>query len=132
MLDVGREEQRLVLTADRLVLQLRESDHVYIVRAKDKRAQFEEVVRTFSVDLDPEQIMSRCTYCGGTFGVSTVRFEDLPSECTVPEGVRELHDEFWVCTGCGKVFWQGEHYKNALQNLTKRCQLLNLSRDAAK
>jgi uncharacterized protein len=128
MLDIGRAEQRLVLTADRLVRQQRDSNHVYLVQAKSKREQFEEVVRMFRIELHPEQIMSRCTFCGGTFGGSTVRFEDLPVECTVPEAVKELHSEFWVCTGCQKVFWQGDQYKSSMQNLTQRCQLLNLSK----
>ena len=125
MLAVGTAEQRLVLTGDRLVLRMRGSEHAYLVRAKDKRAQLREVLSTFGVQLDPAQIMSRCTFCGGTFGERTMTFAELPAACTVPEAVRGLHDEFWVCTGCRKVFWQGEQYESAMRNLSNRCRRLS-------
>ncbi len=30
----------------------------------------------------------------------------------VPEGVRDMQAEFWRCTSCGKVFWEGGHWRN--------------------
>ncbi|XP_023339839.1 exonuclease mut-7 homolog isoform X2 [Eurytemora carolleeae] len=32
---------------------------------------------------------------------------------TVPQGVLEKHSEFWVCSSCGKVYWQGSHWEKA-------------------
>ncbi|WP_054853398.1 MULTISPECIES: Mut7-C RNAse domain-containing protein [Vulcanisaeta] len=28
----------------------------------------------------------------------------------VPQGVLLRHSEFWLCTGCGKVYWVGSHH----------------------
>ena len=99
----------------------RDSAHVYLVHESKKREQLTEVVKAFGIVLNADDIMSRCTYCGGTFLDAPLRFDELPPQSSVPTGVRELHDEFWVCSVCSKVFWQGGQYDNAVAQLTQRC-----------
>lgn len=132
MLELGIAEQRLVLTGDRQVLQQRDCAHVYLVHAIKKKDQLGEVVAKFAIVLDTRDIMSRCTHCGGSFLPRPLRFAELPPECSVPEGVHNKFDEFWVCGVCKKAFWQGGQYDHAVQQLTKRCVALGGASAARK
>jgi uncharacterized protein with PIN domain len=55
--------------------------------------------------------MGRCTTCNGPLrkmaGADTGRIgKDVPSHL-VDEG-----KEFWLCDRCGKIYWQGSHWRN--------------------
>lgn len=100
---------------------------MYVVAAQKKAAQLKEVVQAFSILLDPKDIMSRCTFCGGHFMARALQLDELPPECSVPVGIKDFHDEFWVCALCAKVFWRGQQYQSSVWNLTARCQELRMS-----
>lgn len=124
MLEVGIAEQRLVLTGDRAVIAMRDAAHAYLVRASAKKEQLAEVVAAFDIVLREEDIMSRCTHCGGDFLDRPLPFDELPPGCSVPAGVKEAVDAFWVCRRCCKAFWQGGQYASAVRSLTQRCRRL--------
>ncbi len=44
--------------------------------------------------------------------------EDLSPEAEVLAQVMQDISEFWVCRTCGKVYWWGNQYGNALPRLT--------------
>ena len=45
----------------------------------------------------------------------------------VPDGVIEKQDEFWACSRCGKVFWQGSHWdKVKIKTMQKQKQTQSL------
>jgi uncharacterized protein with PIN domain len=49
---------------------------------------------------------SRCMECNGDLSV-------VPPDAVedrVPAGVARHHDEFFLCAGCGRVFWHGSHW----------------------
>lgn len=52
--------------------------------------------------------------------------DDLSPEAAVPAQVKQDISEFWVCGTCGKVYWQGNQYGNALSRLTTRLDNLKL------
>ncbi len=35
----------------------------------------------------------------------------------VPEGVIAVREEFYACSGCGKIFWQGSHWERMKQQV---------------
>jgi hypothetical protein len=35
-------------------------------------------------------------------------------EGEVPGTVFDAHREFWLCSTCGKIYWQGKHWKTIL------------------
>jgi uncharacterized protein len=122
MIQKASEEQRVVLTADKVLLHARYSDHVYVLRAQTKKEQLAEVVRAFRLDLDAGTIMTRCNECGGTLVDRIFGPHDLPDPSCVPSGVLRDYTEFWVCSVCGKVFWQGKQYESAMTHLCQRIE----------
>lgn len=65
MLALGLTEQRVILTGDRIVPRASNSQHVYLVKATNKKEQLAEVVEAFDINLDTSSIMSRCNDCAG-------------------------------------------------------------------
>ncbi len=55
------------------------------------------------IDLD----RTRCPICNARLlRVSKDKVKDK-----VPRRVYELHDDFWICPRCGKVYWMGSHWR---------------------
>jgi len=54
---------------------------------------------------------TRCTVCNGALrkaGLEEVRGK-------IPGKVEKFQKEFWICTDCGKTYWEGGHWKNIIK-----------------
>lgn len=111
LVEVARRERRAVLTRDRGLLMHALVTHGYLVRRAAPRAQLKEVLERFDLwgSLRP---FGRCSLCNSL--VETVAKDEVAGR--LPGRTAQNHDEFWRCTGCGQVYWQGAHYRS-LQNL---------------
>ena len=103
-------EHRILLTRDRSLLKRSIITHGYFVRAFDPRQQLDEVIRRF--DLRKQIIpFGRCTRCNGKVeAVNKAAIEHLLEAKT-----RRYFDEFWQCTSCGQVYWEGSHVKHMIK-----------------
>lgn len=127
MVAKASQEQRVVLTCDKVVVCAQYSGSVYLLKGINKKAQFAEVVRAFSLSLKPDSIMSRCNECGGSLVDKIFKADELPAghmRDNIPAGVKAEYDEFWVCSVCAKIFWQGNQYQSAVEHLTQRIEAL--------
>lgn len=50
---------------------------------------------------------------------SPVLASELDDSSKVPDNIKEIHKEFWVCQKCGQAYWQGSQYGNAMQKLSE-------------
>ena len=108
--DTSAREHRILLTRDRNLLKRSIITHGYFVREFDPRKQLDEVIRRF--DLRNQIIpFGRCTRCNGT--VEAVNKETI--EHLLEPKTRQYFDEFWQCTSCGQVYWEGSHVKHMLK-----------------
>jgi uncharacterized protein with PIN domain len=103
---LSRAERRTILTRDRRMLQRREVDRGYFVRAVESEAQLREVVGRLQLEalLDP---FTRCRECN-------TPLEDVAREAVLdrlPGKVRGLYERFKRCRTCGRVYWEGSHYE---------------------
>jgi len=108
ILKTGIEQGRVILTADKELFKR-------VVKAGARgvlvsgSGELEDLVHILSkngissVDLDG--IGSRCSICNGLLE------EKRPDQVknSVPRKVAELHREFYQCTTCRKVYWEGGH-----------------------
>lgn len=123
MVAKASQEQRVVLTCDKVVVSAQYSSSVYLLKGINKKSQFVEVVKAFVLDLSPDSIMSRCNECGGSLVDRIFRADELPAghiRDNIPAGVIDEYDEYWVCAVCSKIFWQGKQYHAAVEHLTQR------------
>ncbi|KAL7714230.1 hypothetical protein QTN25_008298 [Entamoeba marina] len=64
----------------------------------------------------------RCTICGGKNVVVNDKADVKDKVC---EGVYNDIDQFWICEGCGKVFWVGAQTKNIIATYNKMMEIIN-------
>ena len=103
--DLSDREGRILLTRDQGLLKRRAIAHGYFIRETSAYRQLVEVLRRFGpLDLHP---FSRCLRCNGVL-------EDVPREtidAMLMPRTRAHYDRFHRCTGCGRVYWRGSHWR---------------------
>ena len=81
------------------------------------------------VRLEADPAKSRCPECGGPLRV--VRDKDS-LRGRVPPAALEAYDTFYVCTRCGRVYWEGSHWRNIRRVLAEARSLLARARGAGR
>ncbi len=106
LVKISAQQGRILLTRDRGVLKHSVVTRGYWLRETDSRRQAEEVVRRFDLarSLRPFTI---CMVCNGL--LTTVSKAEV--ERQVPQRTLEWCSEFQQCPGCGRVYWEGSHYR---------------------
>lgn len=76
-----------------------------------------ELRRKLGISL--EICVERCSLCNAPIRIAGEKDEDyLLSRDYVP---KELvgKEEFWICTNCGQVFWEGSHWKRIREQIER-------------
>lgn len=104
IVEISVAARRIVLTRDRGLLRNRRLTHGYLLRETDPLHQLEEIVRALDLGLriDP---YTRCLQCNGRLDA----LQRADAARLVPPRVRDSHQEFVRCRGCGRVYWPGSH-----------------------
>jgi uncharacterized protein with PIN domain len=105
IVDIAEDQQRIVLTRDRRLLQHARVTRGYWVRSTDPDDQVVEVVGRLQLErwMRP---LHRCLDCNG-------RLQPVPKAEVLHRlepMTRRHYSEFYRCEHCGKVFWKGSHY----------------------
>jgi hypothetical protein len=124
--NIADQQQRIVLTRDRALLQRKIITRGYFVREVRPRPQVKEVLARFDLYrlVDP---FKRCIRCNGDLqAVDKQAIEERLEPKT-----RQYFDTFRMCTSCGQIYWQGSHHARSLRlidELIKSQGLLNPAR----
>ena len=106
---LAADQQRVVLTRDRFLLQHRIITWGYFVRQVNPGPQLQEVADRFDLR-EQARPFSRCTLCNT---------ELLPVDKSrilhrlEPRTIR-YYDHFRRCPECDRIYWPGTHYQRAL------------------
>ncbi|MBN1631373.1 MAG: Mut7-C ubiquitin/RNAse domain-containing protein [Thermoleophilia bacterium] len=105
--ETAAAERRILLTRDRRLLMRSIVTHGYLVRDTRPRHQLNEVLHGFDLwkSLAP---FTRCSVCNKL--VEPVAKAEVAGG--LPPRTAEYYQEFWRCTGCGRVYWKGAHYRS--------------------
>lgn len=113
MMRLALQEGRIVLTRRRDMRERQFSGQLCLVPEMSPGRQLKFIIDRLSLKIIPKNMYSICLVCNRTLRpVSRGDVRDA-----VPEFVFENCHEFNRCEGCGKVFWQGTHVRNALEFL---------------
>lgn len=102
----SNREHRMMLTRDRGLLKRNDARFGYWVQSTDPDRQVEEIFNRFALK-EKLQPFTRCMECNGK--LQTVSLEEVADR--VPPKVKEWQEEFYLCTGCEKVYWEGSHFE---------------------
>jgi uncharacterized protein len=125
LLTIAKTENRVLLTRDFALYQQAISRHIeaYYVEGVTEPQRLAEVARRFGIPLEIDLEKSRCPKC------NTQLKPALKAEIAekVEENTLLNYNEFWVCTNCGAVYWQGAHWtkiratlQDAKKNLSEK------------
>ena len=70
--------------------------------------QVRQVINEVPLDIDKGSFFTRCILCNER--LAPTGKEEVKD--SVPAYVFETHDKFMACPLCGKIYWQGTHWDN--------------------
>ncbi|MHC1719277.1 MAG: Mut7-C RNAse domain-containing protein [Clostridiaceae bacterium] len=112
--DISAAEDRILLSFDRVLLKRSSVAYGYCVRSRDPAMQLIEVLKHFDLFgcIHP---FERCMRCNGI--LRPIPKEDILNR--LPKKVRDSLNEFQLCSGCGRIYWKGTHYRRMNDFLNK-------------
>ena len=103
---ISLDENRNILTRDIGILRHGKVTHGYWLRSQDSKKQLTEVLRRFDL-VKQIRPFYRCTLCNGLVG----RVEKEEIDHLIKENTRNYFDDFFRCSTCRQVYWEGSHYE---------------------
>ncbi len=124
LLKRGRIKGLILLTRDRTLLReaRRSGVDAFFVRGGSDVERLASVAREYGLVLDP--VMARCTICGGRLNEASRN--EIVGE--VPQRSLESYDEFWRCSGCGKVYWRGSHWARIVEKASEASRIAGVDK----
>jgi uncharacterized protein with PIN domain len=104
----AKNENRILLTKDEPLLKKAEKQKISVIHFKNNR-EVEQLIQIFkNIKLSKVLVSgktARCTECNGE--LETIKKDMIMDK--VPKGVLEKIDNFWKCSNCNKIYWEGTH-----------------------
>ena len=117
LLKMAEKENMILLTKDGELFRRAEARKVssLLVVGDTEKERLAQISRTFGVSLDVAMTTTRCPECGSS--LREVSKSNLADK--IPETSLTLYDRFWTCSGCGKAYWLGSHWKQIRDTLAE-------------
>jgi len=110
-------ENRVIITRDIGILKNKSVTHGYWVRSTFPEQQIKEVIKRF--DLKSQVLpFHRCINCNGVL-LPVDKNEIL--EKLQPKTIK-YYNEFYRCSDCGNIYWQGSHYIKMMEKINNLMQ----------
>ena len=115
LVEMAESEKRVLLTRDHNLHQQAATRGVeaVLVEKTDEAGKLADLARRFGFKLEIDLTVSRCPKCNAA--IKAVSKEVVADQ--IPEGTSVHYDDFWLCLGCDKVYWQGAHWKRIEKTL---------------
>lgn len=108
LIEIGKQQNRVLLTCDKVLFQRAINAGIISVLLDgsgdvDDMAHVLKNNKINSVEFLPEK--SRCPLCNGMLDTC----DKNSIEKLIPEKVVNMHETFYRCKQCNKVYWEGSH-----------------------
>lgn len=110
ILALARLRRRILVTRDRQLAARCKKRGVrcFLIKSTHLTTQLCEIERAARQKLFSFPKETRCPLCNAR--LRTVKKQKIAPN--VPPLVYRSHRKFWLCRKCGKIYWQGGHWKN--------------------
>ena len=113
MIRLAVKERRIILTRSKKQAKSKLKFSRILIKTDNHLQQILELNEIISFNV--KYIFSRCLLCNKQLSdIKKESFKEL-----IPEFIYENHTDFKICRKCGKIYWQGTHYKSMLVELKK-------------
>lgn len=109
----AKKDFRILLTCSENTLNLAKKERIsaFLVPNTEPSDQLKVMARQgFDLSL-PDFNQTRCPNCNGGLSLATIEEEDR----LVPEGSRDMFDEYFICRSCDQMYWKGSHWENIMK-----------------
>jgi len=109
LIAVAEKEHRVLLTRDSELYQraIAKGIDSFYVEGRTEAEKLAELAERFDFPLAIDLARSRCPRCNAKIRLTPK--EKLAGK--VEKNTFIYYDEFWKCSKCGHVYWQGAHWK---------------------
>jgi len=109
LLAMAEKEQRVLLTRDSDLYQRAASKGVeaFYVEGRTAAEKLAELAKRFGFSLAIDLKRSRCPRCNAEIRLTPK--ETLAGK--VEKNTFIYYNEFWECSKCGRIYWQGAHWE---------------------
>ncbi len=122
LIEMASREERVLVTSDEELYKLANRRGVNVMLIRGGASREEKVAFVFASlriepQFDPDK--TRCSLCNG-------KLRRVPKEAVkgrVSENTYRAYDRFWVCEGCGRIYWIGSHWRNINRSLRRIRQI---------
>lgn len=113
LLERAKRESRMLLTCDLALYRraLKAGTRSTFIGASDVVSQLAELSKRSGKKIEIKPESSRCPMCNGTLKLTSGG--EIGE--SVPEKVLATQRKFWRCAKCGKIYWQGKHWKTIIE-----------------
>jgi uncharacterized protein with PIN domain len=108
MIQLARQEDRMILTRNTKLKQKRPEDRIIIVMEDNPSLQLVDLIQKGYISLNEETLFSRCLLCNVL--LDEVTREEAAGK--VPEFIFYQQKTFFRCPQCQKIYWPGSHQEN--------------------
>ena len=117
MLAIAEKEQRILITRDSELYNraTTKGAEAFYVEGRTEAEKLAELAGQFGFPLKIDLTRSRCPKCNAMI-ILTPK-EELAGK--VNKNTFIYYDEFWKCSKCGRVYWQGAHWDGIRATLEK-------------
>lgn len=112
IIETARQENRIILTRDRLLLKAAGEARGYQVKSQYHDEQLREVFERFNLK-EYVNLFTRCISCNA-------RLEEVEKEVIADRllaDTRRYFSSFKRCPQCDRIYWEGSHYDNMKKSL---------------
>jgi len=106
IIQISINEKRTILTKDTGLLKQKRVTHGYYVRNTNPVKQAGEILYRFNL-IQSINYFTRCLKCNSL--LQKVEKGNVINK--IPEKVRAIQKEFYVCENCNKIYWPGTHFE---------------------
>jgi uncharacterized protein with PIN domain len=122
LLAAAKKENRILLTRDFELYQraLGKGIDAFYLEGSTGEEKLAELAKRYGVPLEIDMSISRCPKCNSP--VKPVSRESLAE--TIEKDTFEHYSEFWQCSKCGQIYWQGAHWTKIKKSLETAREIL--------
>jgi len=118
LISLAKQEARILLTRDKNLVLGAGKKGVQCVQIKtdDAMEQLKELLR-HNIALNLEPVPVRCSECNARIRKVEGGEEEILRERSYVPKSKIGEWDFWVCERCGRIYWEGSHWRNMREKL---------------
>jgi len=85
------------------------------INSDDLKQQLSQIIEELNLQIDKDLVFSRCVICN--IELEPIKKEKIKDK--VPEYVYNTQRDFFICSHCKRIYWQGTHWGNVEKIIEK-------------